>query len=121
MSKLKNGMIPTSRAASWFAIDLPKRGMSMDGSTALNIGAMIISPAVLIPVIIFMINTVNKRIDKLDTSINKRIDDLRSKMDSDHANLAKMVESVDKRLENLNQNFVNHLEFHATQTKQETD
>ena len=42
-------------------------------------------------------------------------------MDSDHANLAKMVESVDKRLENLNQNFVNHLEFHATQTKQETD
>ena len=90
----------------------------MDGSTGLNIGAIVISPAVLIPAIIFMINTVNKRIDKLDTSINKRIDELRSKMDSDHANLAKMVESVDRRLENLSQNFVNHLEFHATQSKQ---
>jgi chaperonin cofactor prefoldin len=56
-------------------------------------------------------------------------------MDSDHANLAKMIESVDKRidgvdkridgvdkqLENLNQNFVRHLGTHAVPLKQTTD
>ena len=79
-------------------------------NTILNIGIAIISPALIISVMIFMIN-----------SVNKRIDDLRSEMKSDHAKLANalgdlssVVQGVDKRLENLNQTMTRHLEFHAT-------
>ena len=43
----------------------------------MNIGIAVISPALIISVMIFMIN-----------SVNKRIDDLRSEMKSDHAKLA---------------------------------
>ena len=73
-----------------------------------QIGAIIVSPAVML---------------YIATMINKRIDDLKSKMDSDHANLAKMVEGVrqevkdvrnhfDKRLDTPNQNFIDHLAHH---------
>ncbi len=86
-------------------------------NTILNIGAAIISPALIISVMIFMINSVNKRMDDM----NRRIDDLRSEMKSDHAKLASalgdlssVVQAVDKRLENLNQTMTRHLEFHAT-------
>ena len=79
-------------------------------NTVLNIGIAIISPALIISVMIFMIN-----------SVNKRIDDLRSEMKSDHAKLASalgdlssVVQGIDKRLENLNQTMTRHLEFHAT-------
>ena len=79
-------------------------------NTALNIGIAIISPALIISVMIFMIN-----------SVNKRIDDLRSEMKSDHAKLASalgdlssVVLGIDKRLENLNQTMTRHLEFHAS-------
>ena len=79
-------------------------------NTVLNIGIAIISPALIISVMIFMIN-----------SVNKRIDDLRSEMKSDHAKLASalgdlssVVLGIDKRLENLNQTMTRHLEFHAT-------
>ena len=79
-------------------------------NTILNIGIAIISPALIISVMIFMIN-----------SVNKRIDDLRSEMKSDHAKLANalgdlssVVLGIDKRLENLNQTMTRHLEFHAT-------
>ena len=67
-------------------------------------------PALIISVMIFMIN-----------SVNKRIDDLRSEMKSDHAKLANalgdlssVVQGIDKRLENLNQTMTRHLEFHAS-------
>ena len=86
-------------------------------NTVLNIGIAIISPALIISVMIFMINSVNKRIDDM----NRRIDDLRSEMKSDHAKLASalgdlssVVLGIDKRLENLNQTMTRHLEFHAT-------
>ena len=79
-------------------------------NTVLNIGIAIISPALIISVMIFMIN-----------SVNKRIDDLRSEMKSDHAKLASalgdlssVVQGIDKRLENLNQTMTRHLEFHAS-------
>ena len=79
-------------------------------NTVLNIGIAIISPALIISVMIFMIN-----------SVNKRIDDLRSEMKSDHAKLANalgdlssVVQGIDKRLENLNQTMTRHLEFHAS-------
>ena len=79
-------------------------------NTVLNIGIAIISPALIISVMIFMIN-----------SVNKRIDDLRSEMKSDHAKLANavgdlssVVLGIDKRLENLNQTMTRHLEFHAS-------
>ena len=79
-------------------------------NTILNIGIAVISPALIISVMIFMIN-----------SVNKRIDDLRSEMKSDHAKLANavgdlssVVLGLDKRLENLNQTMTRHLEFHAT-------
>ena len=79
-------------------------------NTMLNIGIAIISPALIISVMIFMIN-----------SVNKRIDDLRSEMKSDHAklasalgDLASVVQGIDQRLENLNQTMTRHLEFHAT-------
>ena len=79
-------------------------------NTILNIGIAVISPALIISVMIFMIN-----------SVNKRIDDLRSEMKSDHAKLANavgdlssVVLGIDKRLENLNQTMTRHLEFHAT-------
>ena len=79
-------------------------------NTILNIGIAVISPALIISVMIFMIN-----------SVNKRIDDLRSEMKSDHAKLANalgdlssVVQGIDKRLENLNQTMTRHLEFHAT-------
>ena len=79
-------------------------------NTILNIGIAIISPALIISVMIFMIN-----------SVNKRIDDLRSEMKSDHAKLSNamgelssVVLGLDKRLENLNQTTTRHLEFHAT-------
>ena len=79
-------------------------------NTILNIGIAIISPALIISVMIFMIN-----------SVNKRIDDLRSEMKSDHAKLANalgdlssVVLGIDKRLENLNQTMTRHLEFHAS-------
>ena len=49
-------------------------------NTILNIGIAVISPALIISVMIFMIN-----------SVNKRIDDLRSEMKSDHAKLANAV------------------------------
>ena len=86
-------------------------------NTILNIGIAIISPALIISVMIFMINSVNKRID----DSNKRIDDLKSEMKSDHAklsnalgDLSSVVQGIDKRLENLNQTTTRHLEFHAT-------
>ena len=86
-------------------------------NTILNIGAAIISPALIISVMIFMINSVNKRID----DSNKRIDDLKSEIKSDHEKLANalgdlssVVQGLDKRLENLNQTMTRHLEFHAT-------
>ena len=79
-------------------------------NTILNIGIAIISPALIISVMIFMIN-----------SVNKRIDDLRSEMKSDHEKLANalgdlssVVQRIDKRLENLNQTMTRHLEFHAS-------
>ncbi len=79
-------------------------------NTVLNIGIAIISPALIISVMIFMIN-----------SVNKRIDDLRSEMKSDHAKLASalgdlssVVQGIDQRLENLNQTMTRHLEFHAS-------
>ena len=79
-------------------------------NTILNIGVAIISPALIISVMIFMIN-----------SVNKRIDDLKSEMKSDHEKLANamgelssVVQGLDKRLENLNQTMTRHLEFHAT-------
>ena len=85
--------------------------------TVLNIGIAIISPALIISVMIFMINSVNKRMDDM----NRRIDDLRSEMKSDHAKLASaladlssVVQGIDKRLENLNQTMTRHLEFHAS-------
>ena len=53
-------------------------------NTMLNIGIAVVSPALIISVMIFMINSVNKRIDDM----NRRIDDLRSEMKSDHAKLA---------------------------------
>ena len=84
-------------------------------NTILNIGIAVISPALIISVMIFMINSVNKRIDDM----NRRIDDLRSEMKSDHAKLANalgdlssVVQGIDKRLENLNQTMTRHLEFH---------
>ena len=83
----------------------------------MNIGIAIISPALIISVMIFMINSVNKRMDDM----NRRIDDLRSEMKSDHAKLASalgdlssVVQGIDKRLENLNQTMTRHLEFHAS-------
>ena len=86
-------------------------------NTILNIGAAIISPALIISVMVFMINSVNKRMDDM----NRRIDDLRSEMKSDHAKLASalgdlssVVQGIDKRLENLNQTMTRHLEFHAS-------
>ena len=86
-------------------------------NTILNVGAAIISPALIISVMIFMINSVNKRID----DSNKRIDDLKSEIKSDHEKLANalsdlssVVLGIDKRLENLNQTMTRHLEFHAT-------
>ena len=81
------------------------------------IGVFVVSPAVMIYIAVM---------------INKRIDDLKSKMESDHAHLAQIVENVDiklsgmvnnldkkvtdinYRLENLNQNFIDHLTYHAT-------
>lgn len=86
-------------------------------NTILNIGIAVISPALIISVMIFMINSVNKRMDDM----NRRIDDLRSEMKSDHAklasalgDLASVVQGIDKRLENLNQTMTRHLEFHAS-------
>ena len=86
-------------------------------NTILNIGIAVISPALIISVMIFMINSVNKRMDDM----NRRIDDLRSEMKSDHAKLASalgdlssVVQGIDKRLENLNQTMTRHLEFHAS-------
>ena len=86
-------------------------------NTILNIGIAIISPALIISVMIFMINSVNKRMDDM----NRRIDDLRSEMKSDHAKLASalgdlssVVQGIDKRLENLNQTTTRHLGFHAS-------
>ena len=79
-------------------------------NTILNIGIAVISPALIISVMIFMIN-----------SVNKRIDDLKSEIKSDHEKLANalsdlssVVQGLDKRLENLNQTMTRHLEFHAT-------
>ena len=78
-------------------------------NTMLNIGVMIISPAIVIGVMAFMTN-----------SVNKRIDDLRSEMKSEHEKLANairelasVVQGIDKRVENLNQTMTRHLEFHA--------
>ena len=93
-------------------------------NTILNIGAAIISPALIISVMVFMINSVNKRIDDMSKRFddaNNRVDDLKSEMKSDHAKLSNamgelssVVQGVDKRLENLNQTTTRHLEFHAT-------
>ena len=81
------------------------------------IGVFVVSPAVMIYIAVM---------------ITKRIDDLKSKMESDHAHLVQVVENVDTklsgmvnnldkkitdinyRLENLNQNFIDHLTYHAT-------
>ena len=100
-------------------------------NTILNIGAAIISPALIISVMVFMINSVNKRIDDMNKRFddmskrfddaNNRVDDLKSEMKSDHAKLSNamgelssVVLGLDKRLENLNQTTTRHLEFHAT-------
>ena len=57
--------------------------------------------------------------------LNRRIDDLRTNMKSDHANLSEQlklvdqhlsekIDSIDKRLESLRQDFTRHLETHLT-------
>ena len=62
-------------------------------------------PAAIIAVILFAnnqtnrrINDINKRIDDTNKNIDNLRDHLRGQMKSDHANLAKQMELVDKRL-----------------------
>ena len=43
---------------------------------------------------------------------SKRFDDLRSQMSREHDTLARKVDEVNSRLENLNQNFIEHLKSH---------
>ena len=58
-------------------------------------------PAVIIAVVV-----------AFNTMLSKRIDDLRSQMSREHDTLAKKVDEVNLRLENLNQNFIEHLKSH---------
>ena len=59
-------------------------------------------PAAIITVIIAF-NTI------MIVMFNKRFDDLRFQMSREHDTLAKKVDEVNSRLENLNQNFIEHL------------
>lgn len=62
-------------------------------------------PAAIITVIIAF-NTI------MIVMFNKRFDDLRSQMGRAHDILAKKVDEINLRLENLNQNFIEHLKSH---------
>ena len=62
-------------------------------------------PAAIITVIIAF-NTI------MIVMFNKHFDDLRSQMGRAHDILAKKVDEINLRLENLNQNFIEHLKSH---------
>lgn len=62
-------------------------------------------PAAIITVIIAF-NTI------MIVMFNKRFDDLRPQMGREHDILAKKVDEINLRLENLNQNFIEHLKSH---------
>ena len=64
-----------------------------------------LSPATIITVIIAF-NTI------MIVMFNKRFDDLRSQMSREHDTLARKVDEVNSRLENLNQNFIEYLKSH---------